>query len=110
MDSHQQPGGQERRKYPRATFYTEVWFGQDGVFTHALARLSNVSLGGAFIQTPQVYAVGAVFSLRFALRSDFVTATAIVRNARLGEGIGVEFLDLSPENSARLEEFFSGQP
>ena len=109
MDSHQQPGGQERRKYPSATFYTEVWFGQDAVFTHAHAQLSNVSIGGAFIQTPQVYAVGAVFSLRFAFRSNFITATAIVRNARLGEGIGVEFLDLSPENSEQLGAFIGGQ-
>ena len=108
MDAHQQPAVRERRKSPRATFYTEVWFGQDGVFAHSLARLSNVSLGGAFIQTPQVYAVGTVFSVRFALRSNFITATAIVRNARLGEGIGVEFLDLSPENSERLGAFIGG--
>ena len=109
VDSQQQSGGRERRAYPRATFYTEVWLGQDGVFTRTNDRLSNVSLGGAFIETPQGYAVGSILSLRFALSSSFVTATAIVRNARLGEGIGVEFLDLSPENSERLEAFIGGQ-
>ena len=110
MESQHKPGAEERRAHRRASFNTEVWLGQEGVFTRGAEQLSNVSLGGAFIQTPQSYAVGSVLSLRFALRSNFITATVIVRNARLGEGIGVEFLDLSPENSERLEAFFSGQP
>jgi hypothetical protein len=110
MESPQKPGGQERRAHPRASFYTEVWLGQDGVFTRTVEQLSNVSLGGAFIQAPQAYAVGSVLSLRFALGPNFITATVIVRNVRPGEGFGVEFLDLSPENSERLEARFSEPP
>ena len=109
MDAQQEKAGRERRKHPRTSFFTEVWFGQDAVFTHSHAQLSNVSIGGAFIQTPQLYAVGTVFNLRFAFRSNFITATAIVRNARLGEGIGVEFLDLSPENNELLSAFIRTQ-
>ena len=105
MNAPKQSGGRERRRHPRTAFFTEVWFGQDAVFTRASAHLSNVSIRGAFIQTPQSYAVGTVFNLRFAFRSNFITATAIVRNARLGEGIGVEFLDLSPENVELLSTF-----
>jgi hypothetical protein len=109
MESQQKTGGQERRAHPRASFYTEVWLGQEGVFTRSVERLSNVSIGGAFIQTPQTYAVGSVLSLRFAMGPNFITATVIVRNVRPGEGFGVEFLDLSPENSERLEAVCSGQ-
>ena len=108
MKSEPQADGQERRVHRRASFYAEVWLGQEGVFTRTVERLSNVSVGGAFIQTPQAYAVGSVLSLRFALGSNFITATVIVRNSRVGEGIGVEFLDLSPENSELLDELLGG--
>lgn len=100
---------QERRTYPRVGFDTEVWLGQDGVFARTTERISNLSLGGAFLELRAAYAVGSILSLQFAISSAFVMSTVIVRNVRPGHGIGVEFLDLSPECRGRLEAFLTGE-
>lgn len=99
----------ERRSHPRVSLDTEVWVGEDGVFTRTNERLGDISVGGAFLESPDFYAIGAIISLRFRLGSDYVTATALVRNARPGRGIGVQFLDLSPENAERLQSLVVGR-
>ena len=95
----------ERRTYLRVAFDSEVWLGQDGLFTRTTEFLSNVSIGGAFIETGQAFPAGAIVGLRFALGSTFINSTVIVRNVYPGQGIGVQFLDLSPEDRNRLQVF-----
>lgn len=99
----------ERRKYPRQTLTTEIWLGQDGIFTRANATLGDLSEGGAFIETSQRYSVGSLLSLRFKLPRalEFITCMIIVRNTRGGNGLGVEFLDLSPEDRQQIKTFIS---
>lgn len=92
-----------RRRHSRVGLDTDVWVGQDGVFGCTGNRLANISLGGAFIETRSAYRVGTILNLRFAVQSSQISATVIVRNVRVPMGMGVEFLDLSPEGRARLE-------
>jgi len=94
----------QRRANPRVSFDTELWLGQDGVFTHTMSRMADVSVGGARILSPDAHQIGSILSLRFALQSSFITVTAIVRNVRPGS-FGVEFLDLSPEDGLKLDSF-----
>lgn len=95
------------RKYPRASLRTELWIGQDGIFTRTDEFLSDLSIGGAFVQTRQVFSVGAILNLRFKMPTvtNMVTCTAIVRNMEVGNGLGVEFLDLSSESRHHVEQF-----
>jgi c-di-GMP-binding flagellar brake protein YcgR len=101
----------ERRKYPRQTLTTEIWLGQDGIFTRANESLGDLSVGGAFIETSQRYPVGSILNLRFKLPRalEFITCTIIVRHTRGGNGLGVEFLDLSPEDRHQINTFISRQ-
>jgi|ERR1043166_1986279 Tfp pilus assembly protein PilZ len=98
---------EELRKYPRASLKTELWIGQDGIFTRTDEFLSDLSIGGAFVETHQVFPVGSILNLRFKMPSvtNMVTCTAIVRNMILGSGLGVEFLDLARESRRYVEEF-----
>ena len=100
---------EDRRQYTRVSLETEVWLGQDGVFARTTERLSNLSLGGAFIETRSGSKVDEIFSLRFALQSDFITSTVVVRNVQLGVGMGVAFLDVSPESRDKLEAFLESR-
>lgn len=97
---------ENRRKHPRISIQTELWIGQDGIFTRTSEHLRDLSVGGAFIQCEEVYPIGSVLSLRFKMPGavNMISCSGIVRNMRLGEGFGVQFLDLSRENARFIEE------
>jgi Tfp pilus assembly protein PilZ len=102
---------QDRRQHPRSSVASELWIGQDGIFTRADEKLSDLSVGGAFIETAQHYSVGSVLSLRFKLpdAGRFLTCTAIVKNSRDSQGFGVQFLDLSPDDRWLLDSYIQKQ-
>lgn len=95
----------EHRQHQRFNLETEVWLGQDGVYARTTERLKNLSIGGAFIETQSASQVGEIFNLRLALHADYISSTVVVRNVKQGEGMGVAFLDLSPEGRSKLEAF-----
>ena len=99
----------EQRRHLRVTLETDVWIGQDGVFARTTERLRNLSVGGAFLETRSGWRIGEIFSLRFALKLDYVMSTVVVRNLQQGVGMGVEFLDLSPESRSTLEAFIAAE-
>ncbi len=96
---------EENRLHKRVTIRTEVWRGEDGIFTRGTERLANLSVGGAFIEGAGT-TTGSILNLRFRLpdSNEFITCTAVARNTH-GGGLGIEFLDLSPENIDRLATF-----
>ncbi len=96
---------EERRQQRRFHLETEVWLGQDGVYARTTERLKDLSLGGAFIETQSTSQIGEIYNLRLALHADYISSTVVVRNVRQGEGMGVAFLDLSPEGRSKLEAF-----
>jgi hypothetical protein len=97
----------ERRKHPRASIQSEVWLGQDGIFTRNPETLRDLSEGGAFIETGQRFSVGSVLSLRFTLPgfSRPISCAFAVRSLRGVDGLGIEFLDLSGEDQQHIREF-----
>ena len=97
----------DARRSPRVSFTTEVWLGQDGIFTRTHERFGVLSTHGAFLELSDGYTVDSVLNLKFALPGDdeLIMCTALVRSSRLGGGIGVEFLDLSPESRTRIAAF-----
>ncbi len=101
----------DSRRSVRVNFTTEVWLGQDGVFTRTNERFGVLSVHGAFLELRHGFPIDSVLNLKFALPGNdgFITCTARVRNSRPGGGIGIEFLDLSPENRARIVTFVDGR-
>ena len=72
------------RRHPRTWLRTEIWLGQDGIFTRTPEVLRNLSERGAFIQTQQRFSKGTILSLRFRLpmTGKLLSTTVIVRNMR----------------------------
>ncbi len=97
---------EDTRQQLRVGVNNKVWLNQDGPFIRSHERLGDLSTHGAFLKTNATYAIGRVLDLRFVLPSagTFTTCSAIVRHQRPGQGIGVEFLDLSPEIRGRIEK------
>ena len=98
----------EKRTHPRVSLHTEIWLGQDGIFTKARRVLRDLSEGGAFIETAEGFPIGSVLSLRFDLpgASNPISCAVSVRNVRNGgAGFGVQFLDLSPDDRRLVSTF-----
>ena len=68
--------------------------------------MTDLSVGGAFIQRADM-TTGGIRNLRSQVpgTENFIACTAIARHTQGGGGLGVEFLDLSPDNLKRLAGF-----
>ena len=84
---------------------TELWIGQDGIFTRTNEYLSDLSVGGAFVQSENVYPIGSILNLRFrlAVAPNMLSCSGIVKKIHLGVGYAVQFLDISRENIALIQ-------
>ncbi len=96
---------EDHRKHPRMNLRTELWIGQDGIFTRTNEYLRDLSVGGAFVQSEQVYPIGTILNLRFKLpvAPTMISCSGVVQKIHLGVGYAVQFLDISRENIGLIE-------
>ena len=96
---------QDHRRHPRISLRTELWIGQDGIFTRTNEFLRELSIGGAFVETEHIYPIGTILNLRFKLpiAPNMVSCSGIVRKIRPGHGYGVQFIDLSRGNIGLIQ-------
>lgn len=96
----------DRRATLRVNVRSQVWLGRDGVFTHGVEQLANLSTAGAFIESQNGHEVESVLNMRFSLGAELITSTVIVRYV-LPRGMGVEFLDVSQDDRDRIAAFIA---
>lgn len=98
--------GTPERLQPRYSAYRELAVTYEGHSEEIPVRAPDISTQGIFVNTPQCFPVGAVLSLEFRLtRTDFVVkARGEVRYCLSGVGVGVEFIEISPEARSAIEE------
>jgi hypothetical protein len=77
-----------------------AWQGPSG---RTVSRLATLGLGGVFIEAPEPAAAGEGIKIVFRVAGGEVNARALVRDSRPGEGMGVEFISMRPEDRARLD-------
>jgi hypothetical protein len=65
----------------------------------------SVGLGGVFLTTPDPLPVGGTLTLLFQVPGGEVRARAIVRSSAVGEGMGVQFTGMGPDERARLQRW-----
>lgn len=77
-------------------------------WTHGKQReltiAGTISIGGLFVISEQPAPVGTAVRLLFDIPGGEVLATATVRNHVPGRGMGVEFIEIRPEDRKRLEK------
>lgn len=95
----------ERRAVVRQTLYTDLSIIHEGVGRTVELRPPDISRKGLFINTPQVFPVGTLLTVRFRLTACglLVRVRAIVRYCLEGVGIGVEFVNLSEEARSAID-------
>lgn len=97
----------EQRRAARSGLLIEVSF--DGAGTHAQTRISDISETGVFVETLQSPPLGSVVHLKFSLPGGHaVEADGVVKHIQRGIGMGVEFLELKPEDAKYIRSLSSG--
>jgi len=99
----------QARQAPRITSLRELAVTYEGHSETVVIRPPDLSTRGMFINTSQTFPEGAVLNIRFRLgRSDVeISARAEVRYCLPGVGVGVEFVDISPEAVHAIEDEIS---
>ncbi len=93
----------------RYSAYRDLAVTYEGHSEEIPVRAPDISTRGIFINTPRPFPLGAVLCIEFCLtRPDFVVKTrGEVRYCLPGVGVGVEFIDISPDAERAIEEEMS---
>ena len=94
------------RLEPRYAAYRDLAVTYEGYSEKIPVRAPDISPRGIFINTPRPFPEGAVLRIEFRFsRTDvLVKARAEVRYCLPGVGVGVEFVEISPEAQRAIEE------
>ncbi len=92
-----------RRKHPRASFATQIECEE----SMSLAFARDISVGGMFIETTNPMPVGSQLTLRFNLEQNepIVVASAEVTYQVGRMGVGVQFVEIAPEDLHRISDY-----
>ena len=101
----------DKRTYPRAVATIEIDF--KDVIDFASSYMLNVSNGGLFLKTDELYLLGAILFLRFTMPGSKqpveVEGKVIWRNvggrAYFAKGMGIKFLNLKDDDSEKIKQF-----
>jgi hypothetical protein len=96
---------EERRHYDRSRLIIDVHF--DGSESTGVASTKDISPGGLYLSTRTRIPVGAALALRIPIGGDQVVVTGEVVYSNPGEGVGVQFRELSEEARRAFESGFS---
>src|ERR1700741_5422097 len=95
--------GRERRQHKRVPFIQDIKIVGGGT-----VRSTEISVGGMYLEMIQTYPEGAVLDLQFKLKntdekSINVQARLLYKHSHVG--IGLTFLNLTPEDRIKIEKF-----
>jgi hypothetical protein len=77
-----------------------AWYGGGD---QQISRVKTLGMGGVFLSGSRVRPVGSSLRLVFEVPGGIVQAEAIVRSVSPGEGMGVEFTNMNPQDRVLLE-------
>ncbi len=98
------PANTRKRRYPRIKFPKGMLIAWECGGKRIVSQVTTLGLGGLFIATAHAPLVGSLLKLCLELPGGEVRARATVRDSKPGEGMGVEFTMMAPEDRARLQQ------
>jgi CheY-like chemotaxis protein len=92
--------------------------GRDRVLIQAPVVINNIvkayaldiSEGGMYLHTQAEFIPGATLELSFKLKEKEIRVKAVVRHVQPGIGMGVSFINPSPETLSAIKDFLKGAP
>jgi hypothetical protein len=99
--------GKEKRRSKRINYICEVECESDGV-NRLNTRINDLSTTGVFIDSMTCFAVGSVLRMKFRLGDRQISALGEVRYAMPSVGMGLRFINLTPEDHAAIDAVVTG--
>jgi hypothetical protein len=97
-------GSKADRRHQRVATPKGVWVAWQQDKQQSVSRVRDLNVGGLFIATPTPLATGSVVSVLMSVPEGEIRGKATVRNLIPGEGMGVQFTEISTENQVRLDK------
>jgi hypothetical protein len=102
--------GNDKRSSPRMLNSIDLeCYTLDEMPAPVTARISDLSVTGAFLDCLNTLPVGTRLGLRFVLSEHLLTVAGEVVHSMPQFGMGVRFLNLSPESRATIEQLLESQ-
>jgi hypothetical protein len=101
--------GREKRNAKRINYMCEIRCEGYGI-KQLTTRINDISVTGVFIDSLACLAVGAVLELRFSVLGVALQVSGVVRHCMPQSGMGIEFINLRPEQQEIIQCLIEGRP
>ncbi len=91
LEKQRQPFRKNRRLYPRMKCRVTIEFQEHGKDTLMMGNLTDVSLGGCFVETSIIIPAGTPLKMVFSIDDGKVQAEGSVQRLEPGSGIAIQF-------------------
>jgi diguanylate cyclase (GGDEF)-like protein/putative nucleotidyltransferase with HDIG domain len=108
VEKQQQPSRKNRRLYPRMKSRVTIELQPNGDAAPLLGNLTDISLGGCFIETSAIVTTGTNLKITFSIDDGRLHTEGIVIRSIPGSGIAVQFNEMNRddrEKMSRILEF-----
>ena len=96
-------GSKADRRHQRVSTPKGVWVAWQNDKHQNVSRVRDLNIGGMFIATPTPLPVGTDLPVLMSVPEGEIRGKATVRSVVAGEGMGVQFTEISAESQARLD-------
>jgi c-di-GMP-binding flagellar brake protein YcgR len=95
----------ERRRYPRTQATIPIEFKAEGASVASRAETSDLSLSGCYVEMSFTLAVGSKLDMVLWVEDERLATKAVVVTHHPQFGNGIEFLEMTQEDQAKLEHY-----
>jgi diguanylate cyclase (GGDEF)-like protein len=104
LEKQQQVNRKNRRLYPRIKGRITVEFRPEGTETPVLGNLTNISLGGCYIETGVVLAADSRLNINFSIDGEALLAEGSIVRCDPGMGLAIKFKEGNRDDRAYLQK------
>jgi diguanylate cyclase (GGDEF)-like protein len=102
LEKQKQLAYKDRRSHPRMKCRVTIEFQTEAGGTPLFANLTDVSLGGCFVETSTILAPGSKITLGFSMEDASLKAEGVVARLDPGSGIAVQFREMNRDGRERM--------
>jgi hypothetical protein len=104
LEKQQQPNRKNRRLYPRLKGRVTIEMRPEGSEVPILGNLTNISLGGCYIESSIILAPESHLDISFSMDDPTLRAPGSIVRCDPGQGLAIKFKEGSREERASLQK------